>query len=70
MGFSSIYSSPYFKEISRVCSRIRLLRYVLLFEDVRDFFDCSESGSGVFSLLVCPSCDSVDLRRLAVVGGM
>ena len=70
IGFSSIYSSPYFRVMSRVCSRSRLLRYVLLFEEVIDFFDCNESGRGVFSLLVCPSCDSVGLRRLAVVGGM
>jgi hypothetical protein len=70
IGFSSIYSSPYFKVMSRVCSRSRLLRYVLLFDVVIDFLDCNESGRGVFSLLVCPSCDSADLRRLVVVGGM
>jgi hypothetical protein len=69
MGFSSIYSSPYLKDMSRVSSRRRLPRYVLLFVDTACFFDCSESGRGVFSLLVCASCDSVDLRRLAVGGG-
>ena len=69
MGFSSIYSSPYLKVMSRVSSRRRLPRYVLLLFDIACFFECSESGRGVFSLLICPSWDSVDLRRLAVGGG-
>ncbi len=70
IGFSSMYSSPYFRVTLRLSSRSRLLRYVLLFVDVTGFFDCSESGSGVLSLLVCPICDSVDLRRFAEGGGM
>jgi len=55
MGFSSIYSSPYFRVILSVSSRSRLLRNVLLFVDVGDFFDCKDSGRGVASLLAWPS---------------
>jgi len=54
----------------RVSSRSRLLRYVLLFDEVTGFFDWSESGRGVFSLLAWPSWDSVGLRRFADGGGM
>jgi hypothetical protein len=57
------------KVMFRVSSRRRLPRYVLLLFDTACFFKCSESGRGVFSLLICPSWDSVDLRRLAVGGG-
>jgi hypothetical protein len=70
MGFSSMYSSPYFRVMFSVSSRSRLLRYVLLFVNVSGFFDCRDSGRGVVSLLACPSWDSVDLRRLADGGGM
>lgn len=55
MGFSSIYSSPYFRVISSVSSRTRLLRNVLLFVDNGDFFDCKEWGRCVASLLAWPS---------------
>jgi hypothetical protein len=55
MGFSSMYSSPYFRVMFSVSSRSRLLRNVLLFVDVTAFFDCRESGRGVVSLLACPS---------------
>lgn len=55
MGFSSIYSSPYFRVILSVSSRSRLLRNVLPFVDVGDFLDCKDSGRGVASLLAWPS---------------
>jgi hypothetical protein len=55
MGFSSIYSSPYFRVILSVSSRSRLLSNVLLFVYVGDFFDCNDSGRGVASLLAWPS---------------
>jgi hypothetical protein len=64
-----MYSSPYLRVMFKVSSRRRLLRYVLPFVDVGVFFEWSDSGRGVFSLLVCPNCDSVDLRRLTVGGG-
>lgn len=71
IGFSSMYSSPYFSDICNDSSSKRLLRKLLLSEETRTFFDPPNvSGNGVFSLLACDSWESEAFDRFAEGGGI